>query len=134
MMRKFKRSELPAVRQALLKKQGYRCPISGRTLYDDSKSTVVDHDHNTGVVRAALGRGANGAEGKIANLLQRYCGGATVRDRVQMLRNLADYWELHMTPQTKLIYHLHKTPDEKRIAKNAKARKARAKKKDKPLV
>lgn len=128
-MEKIKRSDMPRIRNELYKKQGGICPISGRTLPKlMSTNLCIDHDHTTGVVRAVLSKGINGLEGKVSNLLTRWGSCKTTKDKIDILRGLANYLELHQTPQTSYIYPLHKTPDEVRAARNKKARLAYTKK------
>lgn len=84
----------------------------------------LDHDHRHGHVRAVLCRNCNGIEGKIYNLANR---GKRKNTPEYFLHRLLDYWNKHSTPSG-VLHPSHKTPDEKRIATNAKARVARAKK------
>lgn len=129
-MRKMKRSEMPAVRLELFKKQNGLCPITQRPLPTlQSTNLCIDHDHDSGAVRAVLAKGVNGLEGKVLKLLTSWGSCRDKHEAIKILRGLADYWELHMTPQTDLIYHLHKTPEQKRLAVNKKARKRYAAKK-----
>lgn len=68
----------------------------------------------------------NGIEGKLRNLVTRGKRSMLHKDYLgQVLR----YWILHETDQTGLIYPAHLTDDEKRIKRNTKARKTRAKNK-----
>lgn len=117
------------VKQAILtKRQNGRCPLCDREL--TVETGCQDHDHVTGLVRGVLCRGCNGSEGKIKNAFLRYGGGMRT-DMVVFLRNLADYLEFYRNTPNKAIYHLHRTTEEKRVARNTKARKARAKAKGK---
>lgn len=128
-MEKLKRKDMPVMRNELYKKQGGRCPISGRPLPSlKSTNLCIDHDHTTGVIRAVLSKGINGLEGKVKNLLVRWGGCKSQQEMIKMLRGLADYWETHLTPQTNFIYPTHKNPAEVRAARNKKARAAYAKK------
>jgi len=52
----------------LLKQQGNIDPITGLRI----TSPVVDHDHNTGHIRAVLQREVNSFEGKVINAYNRY--------------------------------------------------------------
>lgn len=128
----MKQSELGEVRDILCERQGWRCPICGGHLKLISKANrVVDHSHdNVGAVRGVLCRGCNGGIGKIEAYAQSYCkAGNNTLEVIKVLRNLADYLELHRTPQTEWIYYKHQTEAEKREARNRKARLAYSRKK-----
>lgn len=132
MIRKTSKADLAWIREELLKKQGGYCPITGRNLMSMAPAQrCVDHCHKTGIIRAVLPRGINGLEGKVMYVMGRY-GGYMSDDVVgiaKCLRGLADYIELHRTPQTEYIHHTHLTPAEVRIKRNTKARETYAKKK-----
>lgn len=120
------------INKALVKKQNGRCPITGRDLRAMAASNVVvDHCHRTGVIRAALPRGVNGLEGKIKAALIRWGSCRTDDEAVAVLRGLADYLELHKTPQTHWIHPEHLTLAEQRAKNNTKARKRYAVNKEK---
>ncbi|AGZ17747.1 endonuclease VII [Vibrio phage phi-A318] len=124
---------LPNIKKELIRRQNGKCPITGRDLRSmTTTNVVVDHDHKSGVIRAALPRAINGLEGKLTNLCIRWGGCTSKRDIINMLRGMADYLELHQVPQTEWIHPEHLTPAEARAKRNAKARKRYAlKKKDK---
>lgn len=124
-MHRIKASQAEAVRTTLLKRQGYSCPLCGGSLRANSKKQpVLDHDHNTGYLRDVLCRNCNGIEGKVFNLARRAKADLSVE---QWLQNLLSYWERHKSPQHGgVFHHTHKTAEEKRLAKNAKARARRA--------
>lgn len=124
--RKMKCSELKAITAKLLKQQNGKCVLCMQPIPPGQQ--CLDHDHATGEVRSVLCKNCNGMEGKIFNRANRAKRKLTV---LQWLKRLIRYYELHATPQHNLIYFLHKTPEEKRLAKNAKARKRRALKKAK---
>lgn len=130
-MPKLKESELKDARDILIKRQGNKCPICGGSLLAvTSTNRVVDHDHDTGYIRGVLCRGCNGGIGKVENLIKSYCkAGNNTYYIVKTLRNLADYLDLHKTPQTEWIYPKHKSAAEQREAANKKARLAYARKK-----
>lgn len=116
-------NNLPNITKELIRRQGGKCPITGRSLKAMAPSNVVcDHDHQTGVVRAALPRAINGLEGKLLQACIRWGGCSSKSEVIQMLRGMADYLEKHMTPQTEWIHPTHLTPAEKRAKSNAKAR------------
>lgn len=120
------------IKKELVRRQNGLCPITGRDLRAmQDFNVVVDHDHETGVIRAALPRALNGIEGKVKALLIRWGGCKSTTDMIQMLKGLGAYWEKHSSPQTEWLHPEYKTPAEERAARNAKARKVYANKKEK---
>ena len=87
---------------------------------------MLDHDHATGAVRGALHRGCNALLGKVENNYKRY----GVKSVAAFGAGLGQYLGKHITNVTGLLHPTHKTEDEKRLARNAKARKARASKEE----
>jgi len=129
---KFKRTELSTVRDELIHRQRAICPICGRTLLGTAPiNIVVDHDHKTGIVRAAVHRRCNGLEGKVLRVFSTWGSVGTKAALIKYAKNLVAFWELHSTPQTEWIYWDHKTANEKTLALNKKRRrKAAAKRKE----
>lgn len=124
---KTKASDLPKIKAELIAKQNGLCPITGRSLRGmTSSNVVVDHNHQTGIIRAALPRGVNGLEGKLRNLCIRWGGCKSQREIIDLLKGLAAYYELHGTPQTPYVHHTFLTPTEARNKANADARKKAA--------
>ena len=121
-MRKLKQAEISIVREALTKKQSGKCPLC--TLSLKKKGAVLDHCHDTGTVRSALCRNCNGMEGKVRTAAIR---SATKEGMIDWLINLAQYWKHHAENPSNIVYPTHKTEDEKRLARNKKARVSRAK-------
>lgn len=120
MARKLKQRELKEIKSELIKKQQGRCPLCDTDLTRIKPvNVVVDHDHDTGIIRAALCRGCNGMEGKVKRLLQTW---GKSSDLIKSLHRLVNYWALHRKPQTGWIYPTHKTAEEKLAMRNAKAR------------
>lgn len=105
----------------LLERQGMADPIADIIILDP----VLDHDHDTGFCRACLDRRTNAWEGKVKNSFKR-CGlhglGVSYPDAI---RRLADYVEADWSDQP--VHPKHRTPDEKRLARNRRARRARKK-------
>ena len=123
-MKKLTRTELPSFREEQWRKQDQRCRLSGmRIALEDA---VVDHCHKTGIVRGVLHRGVNSMLGKIENH-RRIAGMREDSTLHQMLTKAVPYLS---RPDLfcDVIYPLYKTEDEKRLARNAKARKTRARK------
>lgn len=123
--RKLTRSQLRPMVQRMLAEQGGVCPLCGKPVDMSIKGeAVVDHDHVTGLIRGTLHRSCNAAEGKVANAAGRWGAKSMAYDAiVPWLRNLLAYLE---RPTTNFVYPSHQTEEEKRVAKNAKERRARA--------
>ena len=122
-MRRIKTTEVGNVRLQLLQAQAGNCALC-RTPCTAAQA-VLDHDHGTGAVRAVLHRGCNALLGKLENNAARY----GVRDIGVFANGVAQYLRTHLTNITGLLHPTHKTPEEKRIRINMRARAARAKKK-----
>lgn len=117
---RLKASEVAKCRAELLVKQGGRCAIC--KLPCSEAQAVLDHDHSSGAIRAALHRGCNALLGKIENNHKRY-GVPSVH---AFANGVAAYLTQHTFNITGLLHPTHRSEDEKRLARNAKARKARA--------
>ena len=117
------RADIPSVCKMLMEKQHGICPICGKDLTRALKvNVVIDHDHRTGIVRAAVHRGCNRVEGSVWSTVNRW-GKATGLIQVkEILRRLITFWELHSKPQTDIIYYGHKTTAEKAAAYKKKRR------------
>jgi hypothetical protein len=125
MYHKLKASDVAPTRERLLIEQRGVCALCKLPVklgVDD----VLDHCHTTGAVRATLHRGCNALLGKVENNYKRY----GVRNLGAFLNNANSYLQKHETNQTGLIHPTHKTDDEKRLARNKRARVARQRKKE----
>lgn len=106
-------------------KQGGLCPLCGLEIDTTIKGEgVIDHDHDTGEIRGVLHRSCNAAEGKVANAVARW--GAKSSKYEAIIPYLARLVQYLQQPGTGMMYAMHKTPDEKRDARNKAAREARA--------
>lgn len=132
-LRRITESQLKDVRQKLIKEQKGLCPLCGRNLLNlRPKQRAVDHDHAftgpaAGAIRAVLCLNCNGNEGRI---LRRVNSSKHNLNRIEWLENLLNYWKKHTTNQTGLIHHTWKSPEERRLLKNKKAKAYRLKKKE----
>lgn len=124
-MRKLTRSQLNAYKLRLVQEQNWTCPVSLKRFEPDNlKDAVVDHDHITGEIRGVLHRSANAVEGKVFSAVGRWGGvGMKYEEALPYLKRLVAYLE---SPGKGVIYPLHKTDEEKRVTRNAKAKQARA--------
>lgn len=121
---KLKVREVADARAALLAKQGSRCAICKMEV--KPQDAVLDHDHSTGAVRGVLHRSCNSLLGKVENNYKRY----GVRNLAAFLAGVAIYLQTHLTNQTGWLHPTFKTDEEKRLARNEKARQARKRAKD----
>lgn len=127
MENRVKPKDIPLIKKKLIAMQGGICPMCNQDLTRvSSANVVVDHDHDTGYIRAAIHRGCNGAEGKIKNLAQRF---GKTKDFKEFLARLLKFWQYYATPRTEWIHPTHKTAEEKRASRNTAARKRYAAKK-----
>ncbi len=124
-MQKLTRSQLNAYKLRLVQEQKWTCPVSLKRFEPDNlKDAVVDHDHTTGEIRGVLHRSANAVEGKVFSAVGRWGGvGMQYTEVLAYLERLITYLE---SPGKGVVYPLHKTPEEKRVTRNAKAKQARA--------
>lgn len=128
-MKRLTATQVKLLRVKYAAEQGNRCCLcQGQFGTKAPLDPVLDHDHRTGAVRGVLHRGCNALLGKVENNAGRY----GVREVVAFCHGLGPYLQQHMTNITGYLHPTHRTEDEKRIARNTKARKARALKKETP--
>lgn len=118
-MEKLKASLLPAYRARRLAEQGGVCELCG----DKPAVPCLDHCHKEGHVRGVLCRGCNAMLGKLENNRLRN-GLGNPGKWARFLSNIVPY--LHRHAMGTVLHPTFKTDDEKRLARNAKARKTRA--------
>lgn len=109
-------------RESRLAANGGRCALCRGPCV----SPVADHDHNTGELRDTICRSCNSGLGAVERAQVRF----GIRNLAAFLHGTVTYLQKHSQPQHGLQYPTHRTDEEKRIARNAKARKARATKKE----
>lgn len=115
-------SQIQVVRDQLAAAQGGRCAICKKALA--GAIATLDHNHQTGFCRGVLCNNCNGMEGRISKLATRAKYNLST---LQWLRNLVAYLEFHSIQRTNMMHPTHKTPEQKRVIKNQKARDLRAK-------
>ena len=127
--RKISRSQQRAYTMGILKsKQGGNCAVCGKevllTVKGLGSSYVLDHCHDTGLVRGVLHRGCNGALGKLENAVGRWTGIGMDMDKIiEWLKAAIVYYESGFEP---VIYPDHKSDEEKKAATAQKAKHAAA--------
>lgn len=120
-------TQLKAIRIRIASDQGNRCALcKGQLGIKAPLDPVLDHDHKTGSVRGVLHRGCNSLLGKVENNAARY----GVRDVFSFTNGVADYLRKHLTNITGYIHPTFKSPDEKRLLRNKRARISRARNKE----
>lgn len=120
--RRLKTTEVAAIRQQLYIRQGGICPLC-KTKIPRLPDACLDHDHDSGLIRAVLCRNCNGVEGKIRNLVRRARRGMPYEE---YLNRVGLYWKAFGEHNPHRLYHpTHRTADEKREIRNRKARERR---------
>lgn len=117
-MKRLSTSQVPDVTRQLVRMQGGKCGVCGLP-FTKRDGPVCDHDHDTGIIRGAIHRSCNGAEGRVKSKAKMGHTGVAPAD---FIIGLGKYLEKHKKPQTKLIYPSHRTDEEKRLERNRKAR------------
>lgn len=119
-MQRLTTSAVAPYRNQLLMKQLGKCVLCKRK----PKVPCLDHCHSEGVVRGVLCRGCNALLGKIENNAPR--NGLVGADLYTYLMNIPAYLESGKRGGTGVLHPTHKTEEEKRLKRNADARKRRA--------
>lgn len=120
---RLKHSQVKDVRDQRWLKAGKKCELCGLPLAQ--ADAVLDHCHKHGWVRGSIHRGCNSLLGKLENNAGRY----GVKNLIAFAFGAATYLQRNSVFHSGLFHPLHKTEDEKRLARNAKARTTRAVKK-----
>lgn len=126
-MHRLTPSQVKAYRETLLAKQGGKCALCQDKV--DKSEAVLDHDHATGYCRGVLHRGCNSALGHVENNRARYRL-TNVARLTRWLTAIPEY--IHRDHSDKPLHSTYRTAEEKRLKRNAKARKTRATKKVTP--
>ena len=128
MSKRLTAAQVKAWREKRRLDQLSRCALC-RELVSELEA-VADHCHKSGRLRGVLHRGCNAMLGSIENNMPRHKL-TDIRRLTALLRAVPAY--LWANYDHEPLHHTHRTPDERREKRNAKARKTRAAKKDSSL-
>lgn len=113
--------EKPEWREKLCDSQGNICPICGLAV--EATTGALDHCHRTGFVRGTLHMGCNALLGKCENNYKRM--GISMEQLEGISPRIASFLKADYSGNP---YHCdHRTSEEKRLSRNERARKSRAK-------
>lgn len=118
MSQRLKFAEIKVLRLQTLSEQGGKCLLCGQILTSDK--AVLDHCHKTGMVRGVIHNGCNSLLGKLENNAPRY----GVKDLQAFLIGAASYLQ---RPPMDILHPTYRTPEEKRLLRNKRARLKRKK-------
>lgn len=123
----------------LVTQQNRCCAICGKpidmTLTGVRADMVVDHCHETGLIRGILHKSCNSAEGKVVNAAGRWGAKSTkYEDVIPFLKQLIQYLEDAYTNPSGVIYPDHKTQEQKDELTKVRRRKADAMRRAKARV
>lgn len=117
---RIKTTEVAKVRGELYLAQSGKCGLCKWHIVKGED--VLDHDHATGAVRGVLHRTCNALLGKVENAYRRF----GVKDLAAWAQGMPTYLQHHAVNRTGLLHPTHRTTEEKRLRRNALARKRRA--------
>lgn len=120
---KLTSSQLKPVRDKIRADQKGLCALCSQPV--SVADAVLDHCHTHGFIRGTLHRSCNSLLGVLENNRKRFGLGDDAAFAAFMA-GAGAYIVKHITPQTRMVHPTFKTEEEKRLARNAKARKARA--------
>lgn len=99
----FNPKDVGEYREYMLKEQGGKDALTNLPL--DAKDAVLDHNHETEVVRGAIHRQVNAALGKIENIWKRYLSTWYPGTLTDFLENARIYIDSDGFVQNNTVYH-----------------------------
>ena len=112
-----KQKQIQEIKIKLLLDQNFICPLCKVDMRPmESKNRCLDHDHDTGYIRAVLCRNCNSMEGKITGCIRR---AKRLLSKEEWFQNLIHHWMI----STAMIHPTHKTPEEKKELRRKRAAK-----------
>ena len=113
---KLKHTDIRPLRERLLVEQQNLCALCTEPIHDDA---VLDHDHDSGIIRCVLHRGCNALLGKIENNMKR--NRVDIGRLSKISNNLIHY--LVSDPPTDLLHPTFKTKEEQIMAYKKRKKK-----------
>lgn len=122
------RGQLRPITIKILNEQGGLCLVCKRPIDINNRGeAVLDHCHQTGLVRGVLHRSCNSSLGKMDNAIGRWAAKSMQYDAIlPILENIVEYYKM---PKHEILYHSHKSEDDKRAVRAARERARRAEQK-----
>lgn len=121
-IKQLQAKDVKPIREDILKSQGNVCRLCNEPITEQS-GVSLDHQHKLkseecgpdgkGLIRGVLCRACNVWEGKIWNSSTRYMQPKSVQERVQLLKNLIEYYEEGTYP----LIHPSEKPKEPVLSK-----------------
>jgi hypothetical protein len=117
---RLKTTEVAGKRQEMYLAQAGRCGLC--QFHIIKGEDVLDHDHSTGAIRGVLHRSCNALLGKVENNYRRH----GVKNLAAWAHGVPGYLQYHTVNRTGLLHPTYRNDEEKRVRRNALARKRRA--------
>ena len=128
-MKRLKNRDLIAIKKRMMKRQNNICPLCKRDLTKiQLKDVTVDHDHTTGVIRAAICRQCNGSEGYVKKKAIRCTNSKNYQS---WIINLAELYKGKTFNKEGYLHPTFRTQREEKDLSRKRAREAYKKKKRK---
>lgn len=127
-LNRITRAQVKPVTMMLLDRQKWICPLClqkiNPAVVGHKSDYCLDHDHESGEVRAVLHRSCNSAEGKILNAAGRWGAKLVTYEAViPYLERLLAYYK---SSGTGMMYPDHKTPEQQKQIQLKKRRESAA--------
>ena len=104
-MNRLKGKEKDEYRVKRLAEQNNICTLCGNHIAEDE--AVLDHDHDSGLIRDVLHRSCNSSEGRILAFAYKRC---RADDPMTFIKNLVAYWQADYSANP--LHPGHKLPEE----------------------
>lgn len=116
-MKRLKTTEVKAYREQLLQQNNNICPLCEQPI--EPGQDVLDHHHQSGLIRNTIHRFCNTFLGKIENNVKR--NKITEQQLVNILQNYVKY----VSDTQPVLHPTYKTPEEKKALAKKRAKRRR---------